>query len=354
MARTSTKMKAPKSKKRNAKVSRKQLEQDAVGFLPGVGAVQTIGKYMPGQSQLNKFIGGRNPLQRRNGEDIELLNNRAPELSQGHLDFIDYGSIERYIRDGVIYRAFTSTPVFPDGYRMGAPEGYVTDDPEYQVNPAKFERCVKAVQRRGGANGYAVCTAQGLRNARRRRNPEVESDAVYESFHGVPPTETVEVEERFHVHGHLGGLGDLVSIQIRIMGGTKEGALATIKAPDPNKANENDIVLVSSNEARNQMYLVGGDQDIDLASLGFRESFMVKHDGEEFEATDIRDHMILGEIQKLTYQTEKKFDDFKTIDYFHKLGEDTKIRPFLAYEPLSKHMSVYGGEYSIHDVGLVN
>ena len=37
---------------------------------------------------------------------------------------------------------------------------------DFQFNPAKFDRCVKEVQRRGGGavNAYAVCTAAGTRN----------------------------------------------------------------------------------------------------------------------------------------------------------------------------------------------
>ena len=39
-------------------------------------------------------------------------------------------------------------------------------------NPAKFDRCVKAVKAKGSAaDPYAVCTAAGTRNPRSRRNP---------------------------------------------------------------------------------------------------------------------------------------------------------------------------------------
>lgn len=42
-------------------------------------------------------------------------------------------------------------------------------------NPAKFDRCVKAVKKRGkGVNAYAVCTAAGTRGKKkgnRKKNP---------------------------------------------------------------------------------------------------------------------------------------------------------------------------------------
>jgi hypothetical protein len=525
----------------NPRFSRKQLEQDAVGFLPGVGAAQVIGRYLPGQREMDRFVQGVNPRARRNSEDIELLNNRAPELSIGHLDFVDFGSIERYIRSGVIYHAFTSTPVFPDGYRVGAPFESL-DNIAYE-NPARYNHIVRRLRNpdvasptstsadvssptstsadvssptstktatdaytsrnltvtggagagatnvavyhqpsgpddigrsyrsahgdlldlpmqaqfrdkehpptvplqshfrenpirsraRGGANGYAVCTAQGLRNpsgyqvrfirpdqanelfnlyhlARvplsgtgkdtpyermlwaskefhkvhpeisetaaykdldglrsnwfggdsprpsrgRRRNPESSADALYESFHGAPPSETLEIHEDEHVHGYLAGLGDLVLVEVRLTGGVKAGGKTTLTAPDPSVATPENIVHVASNEHGTQLYLVGGDQRVDVMKLGFRDSFDVKHDGEVFEASELKDLMIIGEIQKLTYRTQKGFDNFEDIDYFHKLGEDTRARPFLLYDTMNDRMRIAGGEYHIHDVGIVN
>src|SRR4051812_26428001 len=58
----------------------------------------------------------------RNPEDIDFLNQMAPSASRGHIEFTQDG-IERFVRDGFVYQAFTSTPIFADGYRMGAVEG---------------------------------------------------------------------------------------------------------------------------------------------------------------------------------------------------------------------------------------
>jgi hypothetical protein len=445
-------------------------------------------------------------------EDISLLNDLTPVPSRGHIEFTPDG-LERYMRDGYIYAAYSATPVMQDGYRVGTVEGVVHD-----------------VSRRSpGVNAYAVCTAAGTRNpyqtyvvkalnlndvevtlkiqasspehakrivaaknkylriqsvslanprssdinaaedivtrrtfrhyairliqpgnrtpvigehlpnswhpagtvdgfeedteldgtagfevqsaedikpairlARsywpdadtfaligsdnlgemylpesgailldsprvlyivktdngnpklRRRNPASESDALYESFHGAPPGETLEIHETEHVHGHLASLGDLTEVVVKLSGGTKVGATTTLTAPDPETASDKDIVHVASNELGNQLYLVGGDQSVDVKKLGFRDSFDIKHDGETFEATELKDLMVLGEIQKLTYRTQKSFDDFAQVDYFHQLGEDTKVRPMLLYDTMNDRMKIAGGEYHVHSVGVVN
>lgn len=286
-------------------------------------------RYGPGLS--GHLPRGFGPL--KNPEDIDFLNGDAPLTSTGHLEFTPDG-IERFIRGGYVYRAFSNTPVFEDGYRVGAVEGYATEMvPGYAVNPTKFEQ----------------------RNSRRgRRNPADSSDELYEKFHGVPPNETLSIHEDEHVHGHLAGLGDLVEIVVCLTGGSKAGGTTTLIAPNPNSASDKRIVRVASNEAANQMYLVGGDQKVDVQKLGFRDSFDVTHDGETFEATELKDLMVLGEVQKLTYQTRKAADGFKLIDYYHQLGEDTLVRPFLLYDTMNEKMRIAGGQYHIHGVGVVN
>ena len=191
-------------------------------------------------------------------------------------------------------------------------------------------------------------------NPRNRRNPEDLAHAVYEEFHGAPPAEILEIEETEHVHGHLAGIGDLVSMDVKLSGGKKAGGKVTLTAPDPAKAPDVDIVRVACNEVKNQLYFVGGDQSIDVTAIGFRDSFDVKHDGETFEATELKDLMVIGEVCKLTYRTQKGFDNFEDIDYFHKVGEDTKVRPFLLYDTLNQKMKLAGGEYTIHEKGIVN
>lgn len=359
--------------------------------------------------------------EQRNPEDIDFLNDRAPYQSLGHIEFTPDG-IERYVRDGYVYMAFSNTPVFEDGYRMGTPE----ESAElYAVkNPAKYERCVRAVQARGGANGYAVCASEGLRknnplikfNSHRardkamdligerthhwsmkvsaghgvydateeeirqlkdaeipftrvrdsssfsegykymdeklnpqrvRRNPESTSADLYEQFHGTPSTEILEIVEDLHVHGNLGGLGQLVEMYIVMPGQYK----TTLIAPNPDGK---DAVQVCGTEDGNNVYFRGGDESIDVEALGFKPSVSINHEGESFESSQIKDSMLLGYVHKLTYRTEKAFDDFETVDYYHRVGEDTKKCPMLIYDTLNALMSLAGGEYTIAPQGIVN
>ena len=463
------------TKYKRPKVKRSKRNFDIVSTAAALSAAQSAR-----QLGLSKKIGSAlaGPRRGHNPDDV-------PDVSIGHIDFIDYGSIERYLRDGVIYHAFTSTPVFADGYRMGAP--WESAEQFAQQNPAKFDRCVRDVQARsaGKANAYAVCTAAGTRNpsglfiphyfkqdqgkryrvrgdrndwviedtrdgyaygghfedprhaqeladewnaeiekgnnhrpataqgtrnpnadewvaitpkhgrweipgkhdsvtsakyafmsaypnlvrdslhgsrlpgvkfkkVKIRRNPEADANAVYEDFHGTPPAETLVYKETLHFHGHLGGLADLVHIVVKIIGGKKDGQELQLNAPDPSKASESDIVRLTANEARNQLYFTGGDQSLNLKALGFRDSFDINHDGETFEATEIKDNMVIGSIYRIMYRTEKAFDDFDTIDYHHEAGEDTGLMPFLTYDTLNDKMGVAGGSYVIHEKGIVN
>lgn len=420
-----------------SKKSKRNIDPLSVmALMQGTGADRVLlGKR--GFRELSHTPGSRNG---RNPEDIEFLNDRAPCPSVGHIEFTPDG-IERFYRDGYVYQAFSSTPVFEDGYRMGAveaavdvresvnpktgkkhfvivnkstgqEEGYfwnksaagnaltslakrtyevkaVTAPPPRDENPANKEfylrettpsgtpehlRSFRLYTRSGkygkfgqidnvGANGLAWTRASYLKKGyvevpvpavNPKRNPAAESDAVYEEFHGVPPENTLAIREDVHYHSHLAGLGDLVLVRIKLAGGRGVGQLITINAPDPDKAPVEDVVRTACNEAKNQMYLVGGDQAINVEDLGFRDSFDINHDGETFEATELKDLMVLGEIHKLTYRTQKAFDKFVTTDYFHKLGEDTKVRPFLLYDTMNKRMQIAGGEYVIRDVGIVN
>lgn len=258
------------------------------------------------------------------GRKVSRAFNPDPSLlSLGHVRFTQDG-LEQFVRDGFLYHAFANTPVFEDGYRMGTP-----------IEP--LERT-------------------GLENPRRhtRRNPSEAADALYETFHGTAPTKVLEIEEDEHIHEHLAGLGSLVSIVVKLSAGSFKGQKFDLKAPDPEISAPEQVIQVAANEAANQVYLVGGDQSLDLDALGFRETFAVRHDGETFDVTDIRDLMVVGPILKLTYRTQKAFDKFEIVDYYHHAGEDTKERPILLYDVPNQRLKVAGGEYSIQDRGVIN
>jgi hypothetical protein len=64
--------------------------------------------------------------------------------------------------------------------------------------------------------------------------------------------------------------------------------------------------------------------------------------------------MMIGVAYELTYQTEKGFQNFKLTDYYHKLGEETGVQPFLLYDPRNQLLSISGGQYQTKPEGIVN
>ncbi len=174
-----------------------------------------------------------------------------------------------------------------------------------------------------------------------RSNPESSAAALYESFHGKPSTEELLITEDVHSHEHLAVLGRAVECWID----TPTGLRACIEFDQ----NDEEPIFVCSAEDGRQLYIEGGDQAVDLASL--------KMDGEEWR----KDRMVLGQFSEpepkaagkkprkhnLTYNTKKDFDQFETIDYQHDLGEETGVRPYLEYDPRNQHLYITGGQYFI-------
>lgn len=183
------------------------------------------------------------------------------------------------------------------------------------------------------ANEFNKMSARVARLAgNRRRNPEGPAADLYESFHGrEADTDTIFTEE-VHEHSTFAALGDLVSMKVA----TIHGKEADITAADPETAQAEDVVHLASNEDGTQLFFIGGDQALDLESLGFEDHELSK------------ESVVVGIITELMYRTQKEFDKFEMIDYFHHLSEDTKRpQPSLLYDTINKSMSVSGGSYYI-------
>lgn len=171
-----------------------------------------------------------------------------------------------------------------------------------------------------------------------RRNPEPEAAEMYETFHGEPSREILEVEEEHHYHENLASLGQAIEMVVK----TTHGPVVKITF-DGN-------THIACNESGTQLYVVDGDQSLNLKALGFKGERKGKHG----PFTDEKDKMLIGEIQELTYRTRKGFDKFKLTDYYHGLGEESGVRPSLVYDLLNKQMEIVGGQYKVLDAGIVN
>jgi hypothetical protein len=177
--------------------------------------------------------------------------------------------------------------------------------------------------------GYKIGKEEG-----RRGNPAATAATLYEEFHGAPSTETLEVTEEIHYHGHLAALGDLVKLKVT----TPAGAKATIDFD----AAAGGRPILSSNETGTQLYIRGGDQSVDLRALGIT--------GAEAE----RDSVVIGDLDQCEYETAKQFDGMKKIVYFHRLGtEPVGLLPVLVYDTINQLLSISGGTYRVEDVGIV-
>lgn len=109
----------------------------------------------------------------------------------------------------------------------------------------------------------------------------------------------------------------------------------SVQNPDPTNS---DTTLLASNEKGTQLFLVGGDQSVDI------DSFKLK--GAEAEHESI----VLGSVQQITYHTSKIFEGKREeFDYFHHFSEDTKgPLPTLRYDAVNEKLYLDGGCYKIN------
>lgn len=216
-------------------------------------------------------------------------------------------------------------------YRKGVVVGYVGAETETTAKR-------KAVIEFGPRKGSSAVRLLSQHDSRRagRHNPETSAD-LYETFHGKPSTKEVVYETEEFERTNFAQLGSLVELKVA----TDSGKEVVLTAPNPDTSDIDTVVQLASDPGGRQLFLVGGDQAVDVKSFGLGKK-------------DVRDHMVLGTLTELTYQTEKGFDKFKKVQYFHELGEETGVRPVLLYNPQNESLSIAGGQYDVRDIGIVN
>lgn len=187
--------------------------------------------------------------------------------------------------------------------------------------------------------------------SRSRPNPESSSMDMYSSFHGRPSRETVEITETIHDHDNVAALGTCCGFLI--VAGSKQFAIGlsgytwSPRADGPGKKKGGfvktdpaaDDVFLSSNEEGTQMFVDGGDQELDLSSLGIT--------GHEAE----KEAVVIGDVAMVAYETEKEFDKFDLIQYVHTLSEDSKgplpVLRYMRRNSKGARMFLDGGVYYI-------
>jgi hypothetical protein len=163
----------------------------------------------------------------------------------------------------------------------------------------------------------------------KRRNPASAAAEVYEEFHGHPSTKVVKVTSPVHYHEHLAQLGKLAYLKIAGVDGYRH-TLKQFKG-----------ALLCSNEQRNQLFIEGGDQSLDLSVFGIRSPH-------ELES--------LGQITEIGYRTTKDHlgkEGGKAL-YFHKTGDEKGFPPDLLYRVRDQQLEIVGGSYTIEAEGIRN
>ena len=242
-----------------------------------------------------------------------------------------------------------------------------------QANPgvsrAQFERCSAAIKRNSQGPGGTIPTRRDLSAAvdaitaqmsktrvdskkyydlwRRkdallkratdqvRGNPSDEAAAVYEEFHGRPSEEIVTVTEKIHYHKNLAALGELRTLVVVARDGGRV-ALSRFKK-----------AILCTNEAKNQMFIRGGDQSVDPGAFGIRNVHEVE---------------TLGKVVELAYFTRKDHlgDEGGEAIYFHVAGETNENgkrkmagwAPDLIYHTIDERLEFSGGSYTIRAEGV--
>ena len=163
-----------------------------------------------------------------------------------------------------------------------------------------------------------------------RRNPQAASDAMYETFHGTPPTGYKQYEVKLHHHEWLANLGRLLYLVVI----RNDGETIKMKPKD--------TIQLSTTEDGGQLYFLGGNQEVKLSDW-------------KLEETLPKDFVVIGPCVEIAYHTSKGFHQFQPTDYYHFFGEERGgVPPMLEYDVRSKRLYLSGGTYQVKPEGIVN
>ena len=162
---------------------------------------------------------------------------------------------------------------------------------------------------------------------KQRKNGLKTAEDIYEKFHGRRRDVVLDIIEPMHFHKHLSGIGDLVGMQVLQLNGR---AKVTLKFDAGS--------VLAQNEKRNQLFIRGGDQSVDLKDFGITGP---RHESE-----------VLGLVIWISYYTRKDHlapKDGGEAVYKHRFG---RRKPTLIYDTVNKKMELAGGGYDIPDEGI--
>lgn len=180
----------------------------------------------------------------------------------------------------------------------------------------------KAARKRLGLIGK-----HAKRNNGKKRNPEDTAIAAYRDTHGQLPKRDTFVQTKLAYHKNLAGMGRLLELVIFRMDGKGEVTVSGFGKD----------CMLALNESQSQLFIVGGNQAVDLKCFGIKEP----HESE-----------VLGTCRSVAYFTEKVHliaKDGGKGAYEHKFSSP---RPYIVYDTRNKLLSFAGGGYSIPAEGI--
>lgn len=172
---------------------------------------------------------------------------------------------------------------------------------------------------------------------KRRGNPAAGSAEVFEEFHGFEPSEVVTVTKHVHHHEHLAAAGKLTHLDVWGIDG------------QGHKLTGFEGAFLAFNESKNQLFVEGGDQSINLDDFGIRKPHEVE---------------TLGKVTDIGYQTNKTHLGAEGGEavYVHKFRSTNQAgrhvivkiarEPDLIYDVRNEQLLFSGGSYEILREGI--
>ena len=178
------------------------------------------------------------------------------------------------------------------------------------------------------------------------RNPGnlAKATSLSEQFHGRPSKETIDITESDTQRTDYALLGELKELEI------VDGPKSVI--PISFKATGKDCVYLAASPSGEQLYLISGDQFLDLSDFDYLTDTERK-----------KDKIELGLLHSVTYHTDKHHLEGPATqrtgeDYFHVFaspveGAGDGEKPLMIYDRLNERLEIAGGSYCVKDVGIV-
>ena len=267
-----------------------------------------------------------------------------------------------------VRREFAKEIWWRRGYRGNPPEDIM---PEFWAGKLRDSHG-RIVRSETQAKAILLSELRALGKIGPRKNPS-EADTLYKKFHGRGPDRIYEMQvagiDPYGGHPELTSLGPLIRFIVgegMVLGGqfgdevqeaewVREISFVPSVArwhewlertdPPPQEAKarlrEWKVPDLAATPNAKQLYILGRQKysDADLVALG---------------ADPSQDWIDLGDCFLIEYFTQKRFDRFEPINYWHHFGEKNGVVPRLILDRVHGILSLTGGAYEVKAAGITN